>query len=77
MEITFNFESPYTLDGQPRQDLPKCEVLATDGVEWGNGTLYINNNEVRLIDELDLVVLSNVQWFAPLPTIYTNGTETL
>lgn len=69
MKLELDLQSPYNPDGSPRQDLPTGEVLAWDGGEWGNGTLYVHKNDVRLIDTEDYIILFNVLRFAPLPTI--------
>ena len=77
MGLELDLQSSYNPDGSPRTDLPTGEVLAWDGKDWGNGFLYVHFNKVGLIDDYDLVVLSNVVRFAPLPTIIEDDTTTL
>ncbi len=80
MKIEFNFQSPYAPDGKPRQDLPKCEVLATDGERWICGELKATKKGVSCYERYgfaadEQIVLHNVQWFTPLPTIYTENEQ--
>lgn len=72
LTLTLTFESPYTADGQPRQDLPTGEVLGWDGEKWANGWLaHDGDGFVVLCDGVDRqwIELDHVKRFAPLPTI--------
>ena len=77
MKIEFNFESPYTPTGEPRQDLPTGEVLAGNGTEWiiGYFNLHLVSGELRVSSDYE--ELYNVVRFAPLPTIIEDDTTTL
>ena len=81
MIIELNLQSPYNPDGAPREDLPTGEVLAWDGKEWCNGWLTVlpKTKLICLCDGIDkeYIALTNVLWFAPLPTIYEDGSEVL
>lgn len=83
MKIEFNFESPYTSTGSPRQDLPTGEVLAWDGEYWITGFLRISEvfqgkvDCIEFQNGLEALTLFNIKRFAPLPTIYEDGNEVL
>jgi len=75
MILKLNLQSPYNLDGTPREDLPAGEVLAWDGKNYHIGFLRKdpkkwgdNESQVNCIS-VDNTVLYNVVRFAPLPTI--------
>ena len=70
MNVELNFKSPYITNGNIKQNLPKLEVLATDGTNWAIGILVKDLSWIALrkLNSNDILI-SKVARYAELPII--------